>query len=279
MKPLQNRTATLLTKHKKENVIRPCLENQTGCIVIARDDFNTDLLGTFTLEISRPGTQLDTARIKASKAIEISGADLGLASEGSFGPYPSFPLISFNRELVIMVDRYNNMETIGESVSLETNLDQRNVRSLDDAFDFAIKVGFPDHYLIANSAGSDIKLIKDINSWQALEVAIALGINNSPYKEVVLQTDMRAHANPTRMKNILKATEDLAKNILNTCPHCGMYGFSISSFKRGVPCKWCKGPTDMIMAKIYMCQKCKHSVEVSIESGYADPGMCDFCNP
>ena len=280
MKPLRNRTAVLLTKHKKETVIRPCLENQTGCSVIVRDDFDTDLLGTFSLEISRPGNQLETARVKASKAIELSGADLGLASEGSFGPYPSFPLISCNRELVILVDRYNHMETIGESVSLETNLDRRIVRSIDDAIDFANSTGFPDHYLIANSAGSDDSVfIKGIHSWQALEEAFAVGISHSPCNEVVLQADMRAHANPTRMKNILKATENLAKKILNTCPHCGMYGFALSSFKRGVPCEWCKQPTDMIMSEIYMCHKCKYSVEVSIETGYADPGMCDFCNP
>lgn len=279
MKPLENRNATLLTMHGKERVISPIMEDLTGCRVHVKNDFNTDELGTFTLETQRPGTQLETARIKAYKAIEISGGDLGLASEGSFGPYPSCPLITCNRELVILVDRYNDVETIGESISLETNLDQRKVRGILDAIEFAHKIGFPDHFLSVNPAGVSNNFVKGINSWQTLSNAIAWGITNSPYDEVVLQTDMRAHANPTRMRNIKKATEDLAMKVLNSCPNCGMYGFVLSSYKRGVPCEWCKRPTDKIMAEVFSCQKCKHSIEVPKETGYADPGMCDYCNP
>ena len=279
MKPLQNRIAMLLTMHGKEKVISPIMERMTGCIVQVRNDFNTDEMGAFTLETARPGTQLETARIKALKAIEISGCDLGIASEGSFGPYPSCPFINCNREIVILVDLRNNSEIFGESVSLETNLDQRKVHGILDAIEFANKIGFPDHFLIANPAGVSNAFIKGINTWQSLGEAVSWGIINSSSEEVVLQTDMRAFANPTRMINIMKATEALASKILSLCPNCGMYGFALSSFKRGVPCEWCKRPTDMIMAEIYTCPKCEHSVEVLKEIGYADPGMCDYCNP
>jgi hypothetical protein len=265
--------------HGKERVISPIMEHLTGCCVNVRDDFNTDKMGTFTLETSRPGTQVETARAKALKAIEISGGDLGLASEGSFSPYPSYPFINYNRELVILLDRYNDIETIGESISLETNLDQRKVRDINDAIGFANKIGFPAHFLIANPAGVNNTFIKGINSWKSLAEAISWGKTNSPHEEVVLQTDMRAHANPTRMKNIMIATEDLAMKVLSLCPNCGMYGFALSSYKHGVPCEWCKKPTDMIVAEIYTCQKCKLSIEVSKQTGYADPGMCDYCNP
>lgn len=279
MKPLQNRVAMLLTMHGKEKVISPIMEKMTGCIVQVRNDINTDEMGTFTLETARPGTQLETARIKALKAIEISGCDLGIASEGSFGPYPSCPFINCNREIVILVDHHYNSIIFGESISLETNLDQRKVHGILDAIEFANKIGFPDHFLIANPAGVSNSFIKGINTWQSLGEAVSWGIINSPSEEVVLQTDVRAFANPTRMKNIMKATEALASKVLNLCPNCGMYGFALSSFKRGVPCEWCKRPTDMIMAEIYACLKCEHSVEEPKETGYADPGMCDYCNP
>lgn len=279
MKPLLNRTATLLSMHKKEQAIKPIMESLTGCSVSVRDDFNTDLFGTFTLEISRPGTQLDTAKLKALKAIEISGTDLGLASEGSFSPYPTCPFINSNRELVILVDLCNDMETIGESVSLETNFDQLHVSNMNDAIQFATKIGFPEHWLIANPEDIPHRFIKNIHSWQALEEAVLSSISQSPVQKAVLQTDMRAHANPTRMKNIMRATEDLAIKILRACPNCGIYGFALTSYKRGVPCEWCKQPTDMIMGEIYSCQKCKHCIELPREPGYADPGVCDLCNP
>ena len=279
VKPLQSRNAILLTMHGKEQVISPILENLTGCLVQVRNDINTDEMGTFTLETPRPGTQLETARIKAHKAIEISECDMGLASEGSFGPYPSCPFINCNREIVFMVDSKNKIEIYGESLSLETNLDERKVHGILDAIEFANKIGFPEHFLIANPAGISNTFIKGINTWQSLGEAVSWGITHSPSEELVLQTDMRAFANPTRMKNIMKATEDLASKILSICPNCGMYGYALSSYRRGVPCEWCKLPTDLIISEIYSCQKCMHNTEIIKETGYADPGMCDFCNP
>ena len=265
--------------HGKEKVIRPVMEEMTGCHVQVMNGFNTDEMGTFTLEIARSGTQLETARIKALKALEISGFDLGIASEGSFGPHPSSPLINCNREIVMLVDLHNNSEIIGESLSLETNLDQRRVHALSEAIEFAKKIGFPDHFLIANPAGVGQTFVKGINTWESLSEAVSWGMINSPSEEVVLQTDMRAFANPTRMKNILKATEALVSKILSLCPGCGMYGYALSSFVRGVPCEWCKRPTAMIIKEIYSCSKCTHQTEIIRETGYADPGICDYCNP
>ena len=183
MKPLQNRIAMLLTMHGKEQVISPLMENMTGCLVQVRNDYNTDEMGTFTLETSRPGTQLETARIKAKKALEISGNDLGIASEGSFGPYPSCPFINCNREIVFLVDYQNHIEIYGESLTLETNLDQRKVRGILDAIEFANKIGFPDHFLIANPAGISNSFVKGIQTWQSLGEAVSWGIINSPYEE------------------------------------------------------------------------------------------------
>ena len=38
-------------------------------------------------------------------------------------------------------------------------------------------------------------------------------------------------------------------------------------------------PTDLIISVIYSCQKCMYNTEIIKETGYADPGMCDFMQP
>jgi len=52
-----DRLAVLATMHQKERVIAPLLERELGIKVIVPPDFNTDIFGTFTREVKRPGTQ------------------------------------------------------------------------------------------------------------------------------------------------------------------------------------------------------------------------------
>lgn len=78
----------LLTRHGKEQVSAPVLDLALGCRVERVDGYDTDLLGTFTRDIARAGTQLEAACKKARIGMELSYFPLGLASEGSFGPDP-----------------------------------------------------------------------------------------------------------------------------------------------------------------------------------------------
>jgi len=100
-------------------------------------------------------------------------------------------------------------------------------------------------------------------------------------KKVFIETDMRAHMNPTRMQNIRAATEDLVKNIWSTCPQCDCPGFVIVDVKRGLLCGGCSAPTDEILAYVYACQKCayKEEREPSETRAYAGAEMCERCNP
>jgi hypothetical protein len=66
-----NRVAVLATMHQKERVIAPILEENLGIKVIVPENFNTDAFGTFTREIKRPGNQIEVARLKAEKALEL----------------------------------------------------------------------------------------------------------------------------------------------------------------------------------------------------------------
>jgi len=62
---------------------------------------------------------------------------------------------------------------------------------------------------------------------EKLEEAFKWCLSNSRTGKVFIETDVRAHANPTRMKNIEKATHDLISKLNSTCPNCGAPGFIV----------------------------------------------------
>jgi len=96
----RGRTAVLATMHGKEKVIVPLLE-ELGIKVIIPSTLNTDVFGTFTQDIGRTGNQLEAARAKAKAALALTGLDLAIASEGSFGADPQIPFVRSNLELIL----------------------------------------------------------------------------------------------------------------------------------------------------------------------------------
>ena len=91
---------------------------------------------------------------------------------------------------------------------------------------------------------------------------------------------MRAHANPTRMKNIAKAAEDLISKLMSFCPNCGAAGFIITERVRGLPCELCGLPGEMVLKNISKCYKCSHTQEQLYPNGRtASAQYCNFCNP
>ncbi|BAZ49097.1 hypothetical protein NIES4103_17080 [Nostoc sp. NIES-4103] len=277
-----NRVAVLGTMHQKERAIAPILEKELGIKVIVPDNFNTDIFGTFSREIKRPGTQIITARLKAQKALDITGETLAIASEGSFAPHPAVPYLYCNKEIVILIDKDNDLEIIGEEFSLETNFNHQVVENLQQAREFALKVGFPEHGLVVwfeKSEGNSNEIIKGITTETKLVEAINLSLENST--TVHIETDMRAIYNPTRMKNIEKATSDLLTKIKTLCPNCSTPGFAITERIQGLPCEICFTPTTLTRSVIYQCKKCGFRQEKLFPNDreFADPGQCMYCNP
>ncbi|MGB3761349.1 MAG: DUF6671 family protein [Rivularia sp. (in: cyanobacteria)] len=279
----ENRVAVLATMHKKERVIAPLFDQELG-IKITVPQFNTDRFGTFTREIERSGSQIEAARLKAQKALLLTGESLGIASEGSFASHPSLPYIPCNREVLIFIDKENDLEIIGEELSTDTNHNHLKVSDIQQAIDFAEKVGFPEHGLVvmlnANPENSD-EIIKGINTEAALIEAINNSLTKSPNGTVHLETDMRAMYNPTRMKNIEKATYNLIEKIKCLCPKCSTPGFDIIQRIPGLPCEWCSAPTTLTKCVIYKCQKCGFRKEQLFPDGkqFANPAQCMYCNP
>ncbi|MEL7246370.1 MAG: DUF6671 family protein [Cyanobacteria bacterium J06573_2] len=280
----KDRIAVLGTMHKKERVIAPLLEKELGIKVIVPENLNTDKFGSFTREIERPGSQIEAAKMKAQQALLLTGENLAIASEGSFIPHPDLPLISCNREVVIFLDRKNDLEIIGEELSLQSNHNHLKVDSLQQAFDFAEKIGFPEHGLcvmLSDYPKDSSEIIKGITTEEALTEAINQGLEQSPTGKLHLETDMRAMYNPTRMKNIEKATLNLIEKINSVCPDCSTPGFSIVQRIQGLPCEWCGNPTTLTRSVIYKCQKCGCRKEELFPDGkqFAEPGQCLYCNP
>lgn len=275
----KNREVALLTQHGKESVISPTLKQSIGCIVTKVEGYDTDLLGTFSRDIPRAGTQIEAARKKASIGMERARLPLGLASEGSFGPHPFTGMFSWNVEILIWIDKENDLEILTMSQG-KTNLSHELTTNWEDTEAFAIKAGFPEHHLVVRPKGeNDSRIRKGICEWDDLRAAFAWAQEQSGSGNVFIETDMRAHANPTRMNMIALAADELAAKLSSTCPACSAPGYWIVERLPGLKCRRCGQPTGDIQAEVYGCLKCSHKVTVPRTAKYADPGHCDSCNP
>lgn len=276
----RGKKVALLTQHGKEQVIGEALDLALGCRVERVAGYDTDKLGTFSRDIPRDGTQLEAARKKARIGMELARLPLGIASEGSFGPDPYTGMFSWNVEVLVWIDNEQGIEIIATSQG-KTNLAHTLVTCWEEVEVFAKKAGFPEHYLIIRPQGqNDPRIRKGIASWDDLRAAFVWAQSLSGNGVAFVETDMRAHANPTRMEIIRLASQELAKKLSSLCPVCRTPGFWIVEQIRGLPCKRCGTPTRSIREDIYGCVKCSHQVPVRrSEAAYADPGHCDICNP
>lgn len=278
--PYFGHRVALLTQHGKERVIAPVLDAAIGCRVEWVSGFDTDLIGTFTREIPRAGTQLEAARRKARIGMELSGLPLGLASEGAFGPDPMAGLIPWNVELLVFIDDDRGIEVTGMEQQA-TRFAHLLTDDWEQVAQFARQAGFPAHHLVVRPQGQDDPRIeKGIASWKALESAFIHARGEAMNGRVFLENDVRAHAHPTRMDVIRLASVDLAAKLNSLCPACDTPGFQVTDRLSGLPCADCGAPTREIRADIYACLKCAHrETRTRADVTHADPGRCDYCNP
>ncbi|MEI6310931.1 MAG: DUF6671 family protein [Bacteroidota bacterium] len=274
------RTLFIATKHEKEKVIAPILEAKLKLQCETVPNIDTDVLGTFTGEIERQDDPITTARNKCKLAQELTNADLILASEGSFGPHPTIPFISCNEEHLLLLDVKNQMEFITTFRSMETNFNARTFTTLNEIKKFAHDVLFPSHALIIRPSKDDYSSIhKGITDEKELEELASQYITLTGH--VYIETDMRAHHNPTRMEQIKKATLQLVEQIESKCPKCNTPGFSVTDVRRGLACSLCKSPTNSALSLIYSCKNCFFTNESLYPKNKKeeDPMYCDHCNP
>jgi hypothetical protein len=280
MKIFQGRQLIIATKHNKEQVIKPLLENQLGVQCFVPTGFDTDLLGTFTGEIERAEDPLSTVRKKCLMAMDKYNVDLGIASEGSFGPHPNFFFLNADIEILILIDRKNNLEIISSEISTDTNFNGKEIHTERELIDFAEKVLFPSHGIIVRNKKDSVEaIIKDILDWQTLKTSFNEILNK--FGSVYVETDMRAMNNPSRMRVISKTLEQLIEIINSKCPKCDYPGFDIHERIIGLPCSLCNFPTNSVLANIYKCKNCQfiHEKKYPKDKFTEDPRYCNFCNP
>lgn len=267
------RTIWLATMHHKEQVIAPLLE-PLGLTVRLPPNLDTDQFGTFSRDRDRPADRYETARRKAAAALTRSGGDLALASEGSFLPHPDAPWLSLNHELLLLIDQQHGYEISAEVTTSDTNFAAQDVHTWAEAEHFAQRSGFPAHGLIIITPHS---LTKGINTWETLRQQLELAWQIAP--SVHLETDMRAHYNPTRMTIIGQATRQLCQRLESLCPACHTPGFGETRAVSGLRCAACGCPTPLAQAKIWGCPKCGYEERRPLATALADPMYCFICNP
>lgn len=276
----KGRKLLIATKHGKEKAIAPLLEHALGvhCEVIS--DFDTDQFGTFSGEVERTLSPVDTVRLKCLTAMQKYKIDLAVANEGSFGPHPSLFFMPADDEFIILIDKENNLEIIAREISTETNFSGEEITSIEQLNDFVTQVQFPTHGLIVKNKKENFSdVVKDIFDYDTL--LKAFNSFKEKYGSVYIETDMRAHANPSRMKVIETVTQKLITKIQSTCPSCTKPGFDVTDAVTGLPCAYCGAPTRGILKLVYTCLHCNNQKEILYPNGNhtEDPSRCDFCNP
>lgn len=274
------RRLVIATMHHKERVIAPLVNEalKTNCFV--NEELDTNQFGTFSGEVERVHSAIDAARLKCEEAMKISGADLAIASEGSFGAHPYIFFSSANEEIVLLIDKKNNLEVVGKVLETKTNYKNQWCSSIEQVEAFAEEVMFPSHGIILKDKQLLYEeLHKGISDRESL-IQLASSCLKK-YGKVWLETDMRAMHNPTRMKTIEAATQKLLKEVMSLCPVCSFPGYSITKIEPGLPCEQCNMPTRAAQAHIYTCKKCHHVDRILFPNRkeFENPMFCDFCNP
>ncbi|MDA8075052.1 MAG: hypothetical protein M0Z40_07440 [Actinomycetota bacterium] len=279
--PYAGDTAVLATKHGKLPLIAPPLAHAVGLRVEAVA-VDTDALGTFTGDVPRQGPPLDTAIAKARLGMGAAGRALGVASEGSIGPDPAMPLVHVDREIVVLVDDANGIVVWESHSSWDVVARSTSAGPDEDLGPFLSRIHFPEHQLIVRPNRAAVHPIhKGICRLEHLTAAVAECAAASTDGMARVETDLRAHACPSRRAVIARAAERLAHRIASRCPACGAPGWGRVDVVLGVPCARCGTEVARPRAEIDGCAACEHRQTRSLVAPEvrADPEECAFCNP
>lgn len=280
----QDRPVALATRHGKERAVGPPLRRHLNASLKVAEDVDTDALGTFSGEVRRIGTAKETAFAKARLGMAATGLPLGLASEGSFAPHPTLGFVPADHEIVAFVDSDLGLEIAEGVLSLRTNFAHLNARPGDDIGPFLKRIGFPSHAVIVRPLDGDtggMPVAKGIIEADDLARATQQAAALSSDGRVRIETDMRAHLNPTRMAVIRATATRLALRLASTCPACEAPGWGRVGVERGLPCRACGEPTELVAAIVEGCAVCTERRRQPRPDGRAgaDPGECPACNP
>jgi len=262
----------LSSKHLKERILQPLFEPH-GVELIVSHGFDTDNYGTFCGSIPRIEGPKTTVKEKCLAGMSFANRRQGLASEGSFGPHPSSPFLSINEEWLVYIDLDQALEVYGHSISMDVCQQQTN-HQRKDLDQFLTSIQFGAQGLVMKDADNGELIAKDITEYVQLMDLI------QEHPHWILETDLRAHLNPTRQKNIEAAGKNLIERMRSLCPQCAKPDFSVAQYSGQLPCSWCKSPTNTYEFRTYRCAHCQHQLrEKRMDLLMEDPQYCQRCNP
>lgn len=247
-----------------------------GLSVVVPPGLDTDLLGTFSGEVERKGTPSAVVVDKARFGMAEAGLGLGIASEGSFRPHAELSFAVGCHELMAFVDDEEGLVVVEDLFTLDTNFANAKARTPGDLGDFLKRVGFPAHALIAVPNDRiridhddrvrlvleevpEQQLYKGLEDNAALAQAVERCAALSADGLAHVETDMRAHLNPTRMRTIAALAVRLARRLATTCPACGSPGWG------RIAAQWERGADGGLIAvrETMGCARCAHRESMS----------------
>jgi len=272
-----SRLVVMPTKHDKAKLVSKYF-NEILAMQVQEVFVDTDVFGTFSGEIDRVGTPLETAVKKARVGIETTGNPFALASEGSVGPDPVFRFINANIETMVFVDDELDVQ-IHETIKSNEILAFTTTTTKNNLEEFLKKADFPNHALIVkpNNGQGAIKGIRDLVE---LEEAIKKSRDASSDGEAIIESDLRAMCSPSRQKNISAVALELVQRLSKTCTDCQTPGWGLKSFIRGVECSECgEFSADAIKQEVLGCFNCENTALGAVINVTLDPARCMSCNP
>lgn len=279
----RGRALAVATLHGKERAIAPALIRELpiiGCEGIPGID--TDRFGAFSGEVRRELDPMETCIAKARHGAEVSRMDLVIASEGSFGPYPPAPFVPCDEEILVLYDARDERVFTHRHVSLEVVFGGQIVENVRDALAFAERMKFPEHHVVLRLCEqwrTGDTVFKGVEDRERLVTIVEELLRGSG--SCWIETDLRAMANPTRMKAIAETASRFAEELARLCPVCGECWFRITGTKPGLPCALCNWPTESIRSIERSCWHCGHVQLGPRPDGKREeePQFCGNCNP
>ncbi len=283
-RPYAGQCGVLATMHGKEAAIAPALLDGLGLVVDVPPGLDTDSLGTFTGEIPRAGCMREAAIAKARLGMAMTRRPIGVASEGSYGPHPWIPFVAGGIEMIVLVDDTRDIiitECLVEDEPVYAHVDVTSSNELDTFLD---RIHFPQHALIVKPNAPKkppFPIYKGLRCRPHLAAAVTECAACSSDSHAFVQTDMRAHMNPTRMAAIDRLARKLCRRAAACCPCCSTPGYGQVDIETGLPCEWCGFPSMLVRHEIFGCVACGHREHRPRPDGrsHADPGNCPHCNP
>ena len=285
------RTIALASQHGKECVLTRHLRQGLALTLQLSTTVNTYLLGSFSGEYPLPEDALTTCRLKAEAGMDALGLDLGLASEGAFGPHPVVPFLPIGREWLTFIDRRHQLTISEHAMSRRTNYSSFKTATPEAALGWLKEVGFPSHAVMVGSpSGVPVPssvppsmdwLAKGVHSREELARWMAIAAQRSEDGMAWLETDMRAHCNPTRMASIRRLAFQLVRRINASCPACAAPGWGLLRTIGGLPCSSCGSATELLAFEEFGCIHCNYTELHPRQDQLlaADPGQWGYCNP